>query len=64
MPGTAALYVRSTPEGIRRFESARFKKIPRTRPKELSSRRSTAALSWLSVPMESACQGFQKGYRA
>ena len=33
-PGTAALYVRSTPEGIRTFESSRFKEIPRTRPKD------------------------------
>jgi thiamine biosynthesis lipoprotein len=33
MPGTAALYVRSTPEGIRKFESSRFKELPRTKPK-------------------------------
>src|SRR5208282_1069257 len=33
MPGTAALYVRSTPDGIRTFESSRFKQIPRTKPK-------------------------------
>jgi thiamine biosynthesis lipoprotein len=33
MPETAALYVRSTPDGIRTFESSRFKKIPRTKPK-------------------------------
>ena len=32
-PGTAALYVRLTPEGIRSFESSRFKEIPRTKPK-------------------------------
>ena len=33
MPGTAALYVRSTPDGIRTFESSRFKELPRTKPK-------------------------------
>jgi FAD:protein FMN transferase len=33
MPGVAAFYVRSTPSGIRTFESSRFKKIPRTGPK-------------------------------
>ncbi len=33
MPGTAALYIRSTPQGTRVFESSRFKTIPRTRPK-------------------------------
>jgi thiamine biosynthesis lipoprotein len=32
-PGTAALYVRSTPAGIRTYESSRFKTIPRTGPK-------------------------------
>jgi FAD:protein FMN transferase len=32
-PGTAALYVRSTPTGIQTFESSRFKAIPRTRAK-------------------------------
>jgi thiamine biosynthesis lipoprotein len=32
--GTAAIYVRATPEGIRTFESSRFKAIPRTRPKD------------------------------
>ena len=33
-PGTAALFRRLTPEGIRTFESSRFKEIPRTRAKE------------------------------
>jgi thiamine biosynthesis lipoprotein len=33
IPGTAAVYLRSTPEGIRRFESSRFKTIPRTGPR-------------------------------
>ena len=35
-PGTAAIYVRSTPEGVRTFESSRFKEIPRTKPKTSS----------------------------
>jgi thiamine biosynthesis lipoprotein len=34
MPGSAALYIRSTPEGIKRFESSRFREIPRTKPLE------------------------------
>ena len=38
MPGTAALYVRSTPNGIRTFESSRFKQIPRTKPKAAAGR--------------------------
>ena len=38
MPGTAALYVRSTPDGIRTFESSRFKEIPRTKPKAPTGR--------------------------
>jgi thiamine biosynthesis lipoprotein len=38
LPGTAALYVRSTPDGIRTFESSRFKQIPRTKPKEPAGR--------------------------
>ena len=38
LPGTAALYVRSTPDGIRTFESSRFKKLPRTKPKGPASR--------------------------
>lgn len=33
MPGVAVLYVRSTPDGIKTFESARFKTIPRTVPR-------------------------------
>jgi thiamine biosynthesis lipoprotein len=32
-PGTAALYRRLTPDGIRTFESSRFKEIPRTTEK-------------------------------
>jgi thiamine biosynthesis lipoprotein len=32
-PGAAAIYVRSTPSGIRTYESSRFKAIPRTGPK-------------------------------
>ena len=38
MPGTAALYVRSTPDGIRTFESSRFKELPRTKPKAAAGR--------------------------
>ena len=38
LPGTAALYVRSTPDGIRTFESSRFKELPRTKPKGPASR--------------------------
>ena len=30
--GAAALYTRATPEGVRRFESSRFKTIPRAHP--------------------------------
>ena len=30
--GRQILYLRDTPEGVRRFESSRFKTIPRTRP--------------------------------
>ena len=37
-PGAAALYVRSTPEGVRTFESSRFKQIPRTGPKAAAGR--------------------------
>ena len=33
LPGTAAFYVRSTAGGIRRYESSRFKILPRARPK-------------------------------
>jgi thiamine biosynthesis lipoprotein len=33
IPGAAAIYIRSTPEGIRTFESSRFKQIRRTGPK-------------------------------
>ena len=33
IPGAAAIYVRSTPEGPRTFESSRFKDVPRARPK-------------------------------
>ena len=36
-PSTAALYLRSTPDGIKRFESSRFKELPRTKPKEPNS---------------------------
>jgi len=32
-PGAAALYVRATPEGIKTFESSRFRLLPRTGPK-------------------------------
>jgi thiamine biosynthesis lipoprotein len=38
LPGTAALFVRSTPDGIRRFESTRFKDLPRARPTTNTSR--------------------------
>jgi len=38
IPGTAAIYVRSTPEGIRSFESSRFKDVPRTKPKASSAK--------------------------
>jgi thiamine biosynthesis lipoprotein len=37
-PGTAALYRRLTPDGVRTFESSRFKEIPRTRPKDIPGR--------------------------
>jgi len=33
IPGTAAVYLRATPDGVRSFESSRFTTIPRTRPK-------------------------------
>jgi thiamine biosynthesis lipoprotein len=31
-PGAAALYVRATPSGIQKFESSRFKSMPRAKP--------------------------------
>jgi thiamine biosynthesis lipoprotein len=36
-PGAAVLYLRSTPEGARTFESSRFKQLPRTGPKQSPS---------------------------
>jgi thiamine biosynthesis lipoprotein len=35
-PGAAALYLRLTPEGLKTFESSRFKEITRTGPKDAS----------------------------
>ncbi len=35
-PGAAAIFMRLTPEGVKTFESARFKEIPRTELKVLS----------------------------
>ena len=33
-PGAAAIFVRSTPEGIKTFESSRFKRVPKTELKD------------------------------
>ncbi|AMV39777.1 Thiamine biosynthesis lipoprotein ApbE precursor [Planctomyces sp. SH-PL62] len=33
IPGAAAVFTRETPEGIRRYESARFKDVPRAQPR-------------------------------
>jgi thiamine biosynthesis lipoprotein len=35
-PGAAALYVRSTPEGIKTFESSRFSHVPTAEPDQIS----------------------------
>jgi FAD:protein FMN transferase len=37
-PGTSALYRRLTPDGIRTFESSRFRDIPRASPKDVAAR--------------------------
>jgi thiamine biosynthesis lipoprotein len=49
-PGTAAIYVRSTPEGIRTFESSRFKEIPRARPKKSPVPPATREATSVSTP--------------
>ena len=36
-PGAAAIYVRLTPDGIKTFESSRYKEIPKTELKELKA---------------------------
>ncbi|MFI5457350.1 MAG: FAD:protein FMN transferase [Isosphaerales bacterium] len=37
-PGAAAIFVRSTPDGIKTFESSRFKQVPRLEPHESPKR--------------------------
>lgn len=38
LEGTAAIYFRATPDGVRTYESARFKDVPRARPKPDAAR--------------------------
>ncbi len=42
-PGTAALYLRSTPDGIKRFESSRFKELPEPSPRNRTPHRPAIA---------------------